>query len=353
MSPIVILLAAVFFLRLFSQFGATLPARDAPLWWLVAALLFLSAVKPTSFLFLTHLLGVQLVSNFVLISLTLFLFFQMAAQQSENARKGRQLVELVSSLAAATYLPSASEKTPTSLVVFPCYNEQGALPDLIRRIRGVEQSASAAGIAFCIVNDGSTDATEAVMRGLRWDQFVTHPCNLGVAGALLTGFKIARSLGARTVLQCDADGQHPVEDIPRMIAHRAQCAADVLVGTRFSMPGSDSLRSTTLFRRLGGQLVRATLLLFGRQAWVTDPTSGFRAYSPQAIEVLMRRMPDEYPEPESIALIALAGLRIGETPVLMEPRQHGHSSLAGIKSLRFMTKVAAALVGLRLRSIGS
>jgi len=62
-------------------------------------------------------------------------------------------------------------------------------------------------------------------------------------------------------------------------------------------------------------------------------------------------MPDEYPEPEAIALVARSRLRIEETHVAMLPRTLGTSSISGLKNARFMTKVTTALLGLRLRTL--
>ena len=98
-------------------------------------------------------------------------------------------------------------------------------------------------------------------------------------------------------------------------------------------------------------MVNIVLALFGRTARVRDPTSGFRVYSAQAVRALLKIMPDEYPEPETIALLALRGMRIAEVPVRMGPRTAGRSTLAGFSSIRYMVKVTSALAGLRLRSL--
>jgi hypothetical protein len=362
MSLIVVLLAAGFFALLFSQFGHRLPARNSLIWWLVALFLLTAAINPDLFRPLIRVLGIELVSNFVLGGMMMFLFFQMVEQQAENRRFSRQIVELTTSFAArqfpeagARHLAEGSRKI---LIILPCYNEVGALPELLPRLAALEARVTGPErLKFCVINDGSTDETPQLLSTLAPSGHVTHSANVGVAGALLTGFKIARSVGADYVVQSDSDGQHPIEEIPRLVAVAAEKGSDLLIGSRFvaSDPASeavqDPLRSTTRLRRAGGVLVTFVLGLFGRAARVSDPTSGFRVYSQRAVQALLRAMPDEYPEPESIALLALQGLRIDEHRVEMSPRTQGVSSLSGLKSIRFMVKVTTALLGLRVRSL--
>ncbi len=362
MSLIVVLLAAGFFALLFSQFGHRLPARNSLIWWLVALFLLVAAINPGLYRPVIRVLGIELVSNFVLGGMMMFLFFQMVEQQAENRRFSRQIVELTTSFAArlfpeegARHLAGGSRKV---LIILPCYNEAGSLPEVLPRLTALQARLTGPErFAFCVINDGSTDETLRLLSTLAPSGHVTHSANVGVAGALLTGFKIARSVGADYVIQCDSDGQHPIEEIPRLAAIAAEKGSDLLIGSRFAAPepaagaAADRLRSTTRLRRAGGVLVTFVLGLFGRAASVSDPTSGFRVYSGRAVQALLHSMPDEYPEPESIALLALRGLRIDELLVEMNPRTQGVSSLSGLKSIRFMVKVTTALLGLRVRSL--
>ncbi|MCP3098682.1 DUF2304 family protein [Myxococcus sp. K15C18031901] len=362
MSLLVILLTAGFFTLLFSQFGHRLPARNSLIWWLVALFLFVAVVTPDWFRPVIRILGIELVSNFVLGGMMLFLFFQMVEQQAENRRFSRQIVELTTSFAARQFPAEGAQRLAGEghkvLVMLPCFNEAGSLPHLLPRMEAlVAQGTDAERFAYCVVDDGSLDDTPRLLATLAPHAHVTHSANVGVAGALLTGFKVARALGADYVVQCDSDGQHPVEEIPRLVARARQSGADLVIGSRFvAAPptdgaATDALRSTTRLRRTGGMLVTLVLGLFGRAARVSDPTSGFRVYSQRAVRELLRTMPDEYPEPESIALLALRGLRIEEARVEMTPRTQGVSSLSGLKSIRFMVKVTTALLGLRVRSL--
>jgi hypothetical protein len=357
MSPLFIAVLIGFFILVFSQFGARLAARHAVTWYLVSAFILVSAVRPQWLRPLADLLGINLVSNLVLAVLTMFLFMQMLEQYAETARSQRQMVRLVASLASLGFPsrppPSREGSRLRVLVVLPCYNEAGSLPRLVPQLYALQASTPDMEVDFCIVNDGSLDETPALLQELVPMNHVSHQANIGVAGVLRTGFEIARRIGADYAVQCDSDGQHPVERIPHLIRIARARQVDMLIGSRFAPGGEgteDALASTTRLRRLGGLVVSTTLRLF-RGARVVDSTSGFRVYSRRAMGTLLRRMPDEYPEPESIALVALARLRIEETHVEMLPRTTGTSSISGLKSARFMIKVTSALLGLRLRTL--
>ncbi len=90
--------------------------------------------------------------------------------------------------------------------------------------------------------------------------------------------------------------------------------------------------------------------MFTKGSRIYDTTSGFRVYSKKAMTRLLSVLPDEFPEPESIALLSLDNQKIVEMPVEMRKRESGVSSLAGLKSARFMIKVLSALIGLRIRN---
>lgn len=362
MSFLVILLTAGFFIVLFSQFGHRLPARNSLIWWLVAVFLLTAVIYPDGFRPIIRVLGIELVSNFVLGGMMMFLFFQMVEQQAENRRFSHQIVELTTSLAARQYPEGGTQRLAGQghkvLVLLPCFNESGSLPQMLPRLESlVARSTDTERFTYCVVDDGSLDDTPHLLATLAPHSHVTHSTNIGVAGALLTGFKVARAVGADFVVQCDSDGQHPVEEIPHLVALARQSGTDLLIGSRFvatepsANAPANTLRSTTPLRRTGGMLVTLVLGLFGRTARVSDPTSGFRVYSRRAVQELLRAMPDEYPEPESIALLALRGLNLKEARVEMEPRTQGVSSLSGLKSIRFMVKVTTALLGLRVRSL--
>jgi glycosyltransferase involved in cell wall biosynthesis len=203
-------------------------------------------------------------------------------------------------------------------------------------------------IDFCFINDGSTDSTESILKNLN-ASYVTHSANIGVSGGLLTGFKIAKLRDYDYVIQCDSDGQHPVSKIPELILTAEKEKSDLLIASRFLDGTKDE--SSTLLRRLGSFLIRLTLKVFSTKHTMTDPTSGFRIYSKSIFSILINEMPEEYPEPEILALLLLNKKKITEVPIIMSPRNDGKSSISGIRSIHFMMKVLSALIGLRLRNL--
>jgi len=355
--PILTILIIVFAgLWVFSQFGSRLSAKYSTLWFAVMSVLLISAAIPEYLQTIAHFLGFQLVSNFILSSLVLITFLELLLQSVNHTRTNRRLRDAFCREAAERFLNQQGtfEAKNEVLIVSPCFNEEGELPRTIERLKSLSYSFS--GANFCIINDGSRDASSQILRAEAPHNSTRHLSNLGVSAALLTGFYIAKELNSKWVVQCDSDGQHPIEEIPRLIEHAEVENVDLLIGSRFSknVAQKDSLASTTWQRWLGGRLISTTLRLFGRDVMALDPTSGFRVYSRRAVDLLLNCMPDEYPEPESIAIIGAANLKIKECQVSMQPRLSGVSSLSGgVKSAKFMFKVSVALLGLRLRLLAN
>jgi hypothetical protein len=353
MSLLLVVLALVALLLLLSQFGGQLSAQHAFLWWLGLGFLMWSAVWPGSLRPVADALGIEFVSNFVLASMLIFLLYQVLELVAATTGQSRRLRELSSRGAAERFLarekPRGEAPRPEVLVVVPCYNEREALPATLRRLTGLAPSHPE--IVLCVVDDGSTDGSGALLAELAPGSLASHHTNLGVGGVLLTGIRVAEALGCTYLVQCDADGQHPPERIPDLVREATARGADLMVGSRFIAGAEGGRASTTLPRRFGMAVIRTVLFLFGRRAALADPTSGFRAYSQRAWRALAPRMPDEFPEPETLALVALAGGVLAEMPVSMSPRAGGTSTLAGLRAARYMVKVATALIGLRLRSL--
>jgi len=349
-------MALLFFLIVFSQFGGRIRAASATSWWLVALFLLIGVIDPKLYQPIADVLGVKLVSNLVLAAVTLFLMYQLLELSAITTSDRRRIRTALSALAADAFIDrrraAAVTSRPDVFVIVPCYNEEKALPRMISRLSDLKACAPFS-LDYCLIDDASTDRSAALLARLAPFNYARHMANLGVSGGLMTGFAMGEALGAQYMVQCDGDGQHPVEEIPRLLQIAREQGGDLVVGSRFV---SDDRRqanheSTTQLRRYGSLLLVWTLRVLWPTARSTDPTSGFRVYSARATKLLLQVMPDEYPEPETIALAQTARLKMCEVPVVMEPRTTGQSSLSGIKSLFFMVKVITALVGLRLRSI--
>ncbi len=351
MSPLLILIVSVSLLILLSQLGRKLSARSSPMIWLVSAFLFAATIDPSILRDLADLLQIELVSNFVLASLIFLLFWQSFQSEARIHSQYKKIVDSTTTQAARAFVEVFAQRAPKCLVVIPCYNEQANIPDLIQSLKA-ELSNRQNDIAYLVVNDGSTDESSTLLDTLAPQNHTDHLTNVGVSGVLQTGFKVAKKLKCTHVIQCDADGQHPIEEIPTLLSQAQANQSDLTIGSRFVTGAPQANHaSTTRLRRFGSSLIRVTLALFGPKAAVADPTSGFRVYGEKAYEVLLKNLPEDYPEPESIAILASKSLSIHETPIMMKPRQGGVSSISGVKQASYMIKVISALFGLRLRSI--
>jgi glycosyltransferase involved in cell wall biosynthesis len=225
------------------------------------------------------------------------------------------------------------------LAIVPAYNEQEAIAATIRSLRQVP------GLDVLVVNDGSLDATSAVARGTGEAVVVDLPCNLGIGGAVQTGFKYADRHGYEAAIQFDADGQHLAGEIDTLLQPLRSGEADVVLGSRFL--GVKSFRST-FARRVGIAMFSfVNSWLVGQP--ISDNTSGFRAYNRRAIGFLARHYPMDYPEPEAVVLLKRNGFALKEVPVAMQARQGGTSSIHGFGSGYYMVKVMLAVAMTRLR----
>lgn len=228
-----------------------------------------------------------------------------------------------------------------TLVIVPAYNEQEALGGLLAEIRALQITD----VETLVIDDGSSDGTAEVARaaGAR----VLKLCgNLGIGGAVQSGIRLAHREGFDCAVQVDGDGQHPPSELPRLLdAARAPDAPDVIVGSRYH--DTKSFRSTAM-RRFGSWFLR-TLLRVVAGVRVSDPTSGFRLYNKRALALYDDTYPYDYPEPESLAIARVSGLRITEVPVTMRERQGGSSSISPLHAPYYMLKVTIAIVLTRLR----
>jgi glycosyltransferase involved in cell wall biosynthesis len=214
------------------------------------------------------------------------------------------------------------------LIVIPAFNEQESLPGVVAEVR---RSAPLA--AILVVDDGSADQTSSVARAAGAD-VVTLPFNLGVGGALRTGFRYAKRYGHEQLVQVDADGQHDPAEIATLAELLSE--ADLVIGTRF---GGSSAYKVDPLRRI---VMRLLARLLSRRAKVnlTDVTSGFRAFGPRAISLFAHEYPAEYlgDTVEALIIATREGLTVREVPVRMRERAGGapsHSSWkAGVMLVR-------------------
>ncbi len=232
----------------------------------------------------------------------------------------------------------APEQRQRCLAIIPAYNEAACVRGVIRQMH-----EHAPEFDLLVVDDGSTDATGPIARDAG-ATVVSMPYNLGIGGAVQTGYLYALEHGYEIAIQVDGDGQHEPGEIRRLMeVYDAHPEADLVYGSRFA--GASGYEAP-LNRRLGIKVFAWMLSAITRQR-VTDPTSGFRLSNRRAIELFARDYPHDYPEVEAILMVHAHRLRIFEVPVRMRQRTTGNSSITWLKAGYYMVKVIlAVLIGL-------
>jgi glycosyltransferase involved in cell wall biosynthesis len=217
-------------------------------------------------------------------------------------------------------------------VVIPAYNEEKTIAGVVRGVRELGQRYQ-----VIVVNDSSRDNTtrNAEAEGAI---VVELPVNLGIGGAVQTGFKYAFDHGFDACVQVDGDGQHRPEDIPGLVDRLFGEDLDMVIGSRFL--GGDY---RVPFMRALGIRVISWFLRLTTGLTVRDTTSGFRAINRRVTEFFSKYYPQDYPEPESLLVARLKGFKVGEVPVDMRYREFGISSITPILAVYYMTKVLLAM----------
>jgi glycosyltransferase involved in cell wall biosynthesis len=220
------------------------------------------------------------------------------------------------------------------IAIVPAFDERSSVGKVITEIRTIDPD-----LEIVVIDDGSTDgtATEAVRAGAN---VVRLPFNLGIGGAMQTGYQYARDHGFDLAVQIDGDGQHNPRELPRLIAPILDGSTDMAVGTRFA----DGRRYRPPFARRIGIVLFAWLvsLIVGQR--VTDTTSGFRAVNRKGIILFASDYPHDYPEVETTVLVFRHKLRMIEVPVDMRTRSSGQSSITLFRSIYYVIKVSLALL---------
>jgi glycosyltransferase involved in cell wall biosynthesis len=248
----------------------------------------------------------------------------------------------VVAVASATDLPTGGSILKRlaglrRIAVVPALNEEANVGRVIDELRAFDP-----GLEVVVVDDGSVDATVAVAEG-RGAHVVRLPFNLGIGGAVQTGYRYAFEHGFDVAVQVDGDGQHDPAQLPLILAPLLDDEADVVVGSRFA--GNGTFRSTRT-RRIGIRIFARIVSAVVRQR-VTDTTSGFRAINRKAIALFAADYPHDYPEVEATVMSVKHKLRLCEVPVAMRERGGGRSSITAARSIYYMTKVLLAIfVGL-------
>jgi glycosyltransferase involved in cell wall biosynthesis len=227
-----------------------------------------------------------------------------------------------------------------NLAIVPAYNEVAAIAAAIAAIH-----ESVPDFDVLVVDDGSIDATAACARAAG-AEVLQMPFNLGIGGAMQSGYIYALERGYEVAVQVDGDGQHDPRHIHDLLAClHSDPELNMVTGSRFLDPDGEGHRSSAP-RRMGIHIFSMVVSLITGQR-VTDPTSGFRMTNRRGIELFARDYPHDYPEVEAILLMHAHRLRSCEIPVQMRPRLTGESAISSTQSVYYMVKVLLAVfVGL-------
>jgi glycosyltransferase involved in cell wall biosynthesis len=224
-----------------------------------------------------------------------------------------------------------------TLVIIPAYNEEQSLPGVLGDLRRRHP-----GLDVLVVDDGSRDRTAAVAAA-EGAMVATLPFNLGIGGALRTGFRYAVRHGYDRAVQLDGDGQHDPDEIDTLLLQLDR-GADMVVGSRFA--DDEATYRAGMVRSGAMSVLRLALnLLTGHQ--FTDTSSGFRAFSRPVLEFFARTYPTEYMDSaEALLLAVYAGFQVVETPVVMHQRAAGVPSNRNVRLVYHYCRVLLVLLSM-------
>ena len=230
------------------------------------------------------------------------------------------------------------------VAIVPALNEEHTIGRVIDELRAFDR-----GLDIVVVDDGSSDGTSRVAAA-NGAHVLRLPFNLGIGGAVQTGFRYAFERGYDVAVRVDGDGQHDPAQLGRVLEPVLSGDADIAVGSRFAAEGVSGYRSSRP-RRIGILLLAWIVSrIVGRR--VTDTTSGFQALNREGIALFARDYPHDYPEVEATVMVFRHRLRLLEVPVEMRERGGGRSSITAMRSIYYMVKVLLAIfVGLFRRDV--
>ncbi|HHJ8273805.1 TPA: glycosyltransferase family 2 protein, partial [Streptococcus pyogenes] len=214
--------------------------------------------------------------------------------------------------------------------------------NIVNTIRTIESDAP--DFDYIIIDDCSTDNTLAICQKQGFN-VISLPINLGIGGAVQTGYRYAQRCGYDVAVQVDGDGQHNPCYLEKMVEVLVQSSVNMVIGSRFiTKEGFQS----SFARRIGIKYFTWLIaLLTGKK--ITDATSGLRLIDRSLIERFANHYPDDYPEPETVVDVLVSHFKVKEIPVVMNERQGGVSSISLTKSVYYMIKVTLAILVVRLK----
>lgn len=220
------------------------------------------------------------------------------------------------------------------LIIIPAYNESESIESTVRDIM-----ENAPDFDYVVINDCSKDNTKEICEANGFN-IVNLPINLGIGGAVQTGYKYAMEYGYDIAVQVDGDGQHDPAFLKQMAEIIEKEDLDMVIGSRFI--DKEGFQSSFM-RRVGIKYFTVLIKMITGKT-ITDPTSGLRMIGRNVIKLYASDYPKDYPEPESVVAVLRRGMKVKEIPVVMRSRQGGVSSINPSKSVYYMIKVTLAIL---------
>ena len=225
------------------------------------------------------------------------------------------------------------------LVIVPAYNEELNIKLVQDNLEKAKKDADFS-LDYIVINDGSSDGTERVCEENNIPVInLVH--NLGIGGAMQTGYIYAYRHNYDIAIQFDGDNQHDAKYIKNLVKEIVDNDMAMVIGSRYV--GNLSSFKSSLMRRFGIRFL-SFILKLTTGVKIYDMTSGFRAVNREVMQLFATYYPHDYPEPETITQIIKKGYKVKEIPVMMHERKFGTSSITPLKSLYYMVKVSYAMI---------
>ena len=226
------------------------------------------------------------------------------------------------------------------LMIIPAYNEEESIFDTVSSILAYREKVNF-DLDYVVINDGSTDNTKRILDDYGFNA-VHLIMNLGIGGAVQTGYKYALEHNYDVAVQFDGDGQHDIQSLNSLLEPILQEEADLVIGSRFVGEVKSDFQ-TTFMRRFGISVI-SSLIKFTTRHRILDTTSGYRLANRKIIKQFAYRYPSKYPEPESVVHVLKRKYHVVEEPANMFERMGGESSITPLKSVRYMLEVCSSIV---------
>lgn len=229
------------------------------------------------------------------------------------------------------------------LIIIPAYNEEGNLPSLLEELKAYQHEYD-----IVVVDDASRDRSALIARRFEGVTVIQLAANLGIGGAVQTGFKYAVAHHYDMAIQIDGDGQHDPIWLEKLTAPIMRGEANCVIGSRYMKDNPDRDYKTPFFRRVG-MLFSSYILFLASGKRITDTTSGLRALDRQALTFFATDYPVDHPEAEALLMLLQQGFTIKEIPVKMRSRQAGQSLFTSLKAVKYPFRVLVGFLGLMIK----